>query len=366
MIPSVCFFRVVACVVVLLLSLVKASNGAERRECGIIVYIHVGKTGGTTVFDHLQRRRYVREFLSLGNCNSVGKGKYGYEDQWQTLSEIVRDMSTSKPFKTRTPKRTNKWSSKDKWEVGPPASDPHSPWWAFVHSHTCAPGLLWSFDRYMEMKKKMEESGSGCKMILSTTVREPESRFWSNYFYQAKNGKKGFEIPKSKSAKEQHAINVIKEHPNPQSTVLAFNCDLVSDPQRPNCSAAAASTARVSTAALLSVLRSMSQLVQSCNVSCDVVWCGASVQTWSLVDDSVVSTLMEDLQQLDVVGRSHKLTDFVNELLRAANFTEVGEMPHDNKNSHHEDRDYDLAKIREVLHKYHGSDFKLFNHLFPS
>jgi len=85
-----------------------------------------------------------------------------------------------------------------------------------------------------------------------------------------------------------------------------------------------------------------------------------------LVDDSVVATLIEDLQQFDVVGRSLQLTDFVNNVLRAANFTEVGQMPHDNKNPHHANKDYDVEKIREALHEYHAGDFKLFNHLFPS
>lgn len=241
------FIPTAVCLFAFVVGLVKASNESSGRECGIIVHVHVGKTGGTTVLHHFQRRRYVREFIALGGCKGAGENKYSYEDQWQALDGVVQDMSTATPFTTRVPTRANKLRPHlDKWTIGPPASDPQSPWWTFVHTHTCSPGLLWSFKRLMAMKKKVETSGSGCKMVLTTTVREPESRFWSNYFYQAKTGKAGFEIPDSKAAKEKHVVDIITEHPNPQSTILAFNCDLISNPTRPNCSANASQIARVS------------------------------------------------------------------------------------------------------------------------
>jgi len=217
---------------------------SQGRECGIIVFIHVGKTGGTTVADHLHRRKYVREYVPLGHCNMVGG--FGYEDQWHHLQEVVTDMSQSQPFVDRTPVKYNKLGIHDHFTQGLDPNDPKSPWWALVDSHTCTPGLMWSFERFLEMKRQMEQSGSGCRMILATAMRNPESRFWSNYFYQAKNGKEEFQIPKGSDEKKQkHAMKLVKSHPNPQSTALAYNCDLTTVPSRPNCSTSAIKQSKV-------------------------------------------------------------------------------------------------------------------------
>jgi len=83
-----------------------------------------------------------------------------------------------------------------------------------------------------------------------------------------------------------------------------------------------------------------------------------------VVDDKVGDLLIADLEQFDVVGSSSKLLDFVNGVLKSANFTQVEQLPHENKNPHHEEH-FDLTAIHDALEQHHAVDFKVYHKFFP-
>jgi hypothetical protein len=140
---------------------------------------------------------------------------YESETTWAVMRDVAANMSGAAP-----------WA--------------HGTYWFYVESHTHAPGLAWSFDRLAQLKTQVEGSASGCRVVLTTVLREPESYFWSTYFWDSKTGYA--RIPSSSSAEQLQAfaLSRVAADPNRLCRKLFWspghtNCDIFTSPQHPRC-----------------------------------------------------------------------------------------------------------------------------------
>jgi hypothetical protein len=203
---------------------------AAPPPCGLVFYYHVGKTGGESVALHLKyasndsiqlARRIPGGTLLFGplyNSTSPvfpgGTGWFESETAWRSVQDVA-----------------DKMSGPDSWALGP--------YWVSVESHVHTPGLAWSFERLARLKAQVEGSGSGCRVLLTTVLREPVSYFWSTYFWQDLTGKR--KIPFTELGRMQaHALSRVAGNPNQLCRKLFWspgdvNCDVLTSMRSPRC-----------------------------------------------------------------------------------------------------------------------------------
>ena len=121
-------------------------------KCGVLYYLHIAKTGGAEVVDHLQKEAAQTKWSFYNYNYWTEKGDVGRT--WQSILNMTRDL--------RQPK-------------------------AIVYHHHGAPGLRDTFER--ELKPlSCALAAKGCRLVLATTVREPTTRMVATYNMDALNG----------------------------------------------------------------------------------------------------------------------------------------------------------------------------------
>jgi hypothetical protein len=196
-----------------------------------VFFYHIGKTGGESVTQKLHfsannltklatpvHEGAAKVFGRLHPENSLelprGHAWFEQDTVWSTMESIADRMSGVTP-----------------WTDG-------YYWWA-VEIHVFSPGLVWSFERLSRLKARVEGSGSGCRVLLTTVLREPASYFWSTYFWY--DTMKQIRIPPgSAAAKQTFALSRVTADPNQLCRKLYWspgeiNCDVLTDPQHPRC-----------------------------------------------------------------------------------------------------------------------------------
>lgn len=119
----------------------------QRQQCGVFLFYHIGKCGGTSVRQWQQELAKASEdelhFMDMMQRNL----KRNRSPEWPRL---VRDVESE--IKTL--------STRDKW--------------LSIHQHHGTPGLRYMMTVYRQWKRAVESQG--CRFILTTVLRDPLSR----------------------------------------------------------------------------------------------------------------------------------------------------------------------------------------------
>lgn len=178
------------------LTVTEPDTVAGTASCGVIYFYHVGKTGGTGIWDMIIK-------LVNENYNMFGKRRSKSKPSAQTVWANLVQQVEAVPQKA------------EKAENGT--------YWLGVQSHSLMPGLVWQFPRLLKLKESLT-SKSQCRFLMVTVVREPESHFWSHYFYGQQI--KGIVIPSSdlhrKGGKQKFVMEYAATHYEMQIQLLLW------------------------------------------------------------------------------------------------------------------------------------------------
>tara|TARA_B110001452_G_scaffold6737_1_gene6117 strand:+ start:444 stop:1115 length:672 start_codon:yes stop_codon:yes gene_type:complete len=128
-------------------------------QCGVMWYLHVPKTGGTTMMHHLHT--HAEEY------------GWKYADMWKM------NIPPEEQNPLNTPHHWKTWNMTDEWKVVLDELEQPQPK-LIVHDHHNMPGLG---DSYMlnEVLSPMARAlqGKGCELRFTTVLREPVSELKS-------------------------------------------------------------------------------------------------------------------------------------------------------------------------------------------
>lgn len=178
---------------------------AGTASCGVIYFYHLDKTGGTGI--------------------------------WNTLHQLVNeehDMFAKRRSNSK-PSAQTVWADLVHKVEAVPHKAENGTYWLGVRSHTRMPGLIWQFPRLLKLKESLT-SKSQCRFLMATVVREPESRFWSHYFYlqQIKLIKLSSSVLHHKGGKQKFVLNYAATHNQMQIQRLLYNKFFMPANQNPN------------------------------------------------------------------------------------------------------------------------------------
>ena len=134
------------------------TKAAFNNKCGVVMFFHIPKTGGGTVlkwletnFNVLNTRRLIKE-KAMTAKNQEDKKKL--ETMWKSI------LATANEF-------VNNVSPRKGWQA--------------IHLHNFFPGMYYNRNIIRDWKTIVE--GKGCVFHKTTILRDPLSRFVSNYNY---------------------------------------------------------------------------------------------------------------------------------------------------------------------------------------
>jgi len=126
-----------------------ASNIKPRYGCGLIYFLHSGKTGGTSVEEWLSR--HTSEYL--GKLDQNWNARYGFRDDL-IIEEIIKRLSQGQ-------KR-----------------------WFSVSQHDNIPGMIFRTAYLDEIQERLEDPRIGCTLKRITIFREPVQYYNSFAFWR--------------------------------------------------------------------------------------------------------------------------------------------------------------------------------------